>query len=136
MAAASNPERAEVQVLLGDLLRAEGQTSQALEHYRQALRSQPDLARAHLSTGVALVNSGQTDEGLQHLRRAAAGSDAEVRDAALDALRQLGLSRWLRRARASFRLDPLDRHQMGARIAQVVRHALPGGFRVAVGDRF
>ena len=39
------------------------------------------------------LNSGQTIEGLQHLRRAAAGSDAEVRDAALDALRQLGLSR-------------------------------------------
>jgi tetratricopeptide (TPR) repeat protein len=93
MAAASNPQRAEVQVLLGDLRRAEGQTSQALEHYRQALRSQPDFARAHLSAGVALVNSGQTNEGLQHLRRAAAGSDAEVRDAALDALRQLGLSR-------------------------------------------
>lgn len=90
-AAASNPDRAEVQVLLGDLLRVEGQTEQALEHYRRALQSQPDLARAHLSIGVTLVNSGQTDEGLGHLRRAAGGADVEARQAALDALRQLGV---------------------------------------------
>lgn len=91
LAATSNPDRAEVQVLLGDLLRSEGQTAQALERYRQALRSRPDFAPAHLSVGVTLVNSGQTDEGLRHLRRAAGSSDAEARQAALDALRQLGV---------------------------------------------
>ncbi len=93
LAAATNPDRAEVHVLLGDLLRAEGQSAPALEHYREALRSQPDFARARLSLGVALVNSGETDEGLRQLRRAAAGSDAEVREGALNALRQLGVAR-------------------------------------------
>ena len=93
LAAASNPDRAEVHVLLGDLLRAEGQAAPAIDHYREALRSQPGFARAQLSLGVALVNSGETDEGLRHLRRAAGSSDAEAREAALNALRQLGVSR-------------------------------------------
>ncbi len=91
LAVTTNPDRAEVQVLLGDLLRAEGQTAQALERYRLSLESQPDFARANLSIGVTLVNSGQTDEGLRHLRRAAESADAEARQAALDALRQLGV---------------------------------------------
>jgi tetratricopeptide (TPR) repeat protein len=90
---ASNPDRAEAQVLLGDLLRAEGQTEAALEHYRQALRTQPDSARAHLSLGVALVNAGDTEQGIVHLRTAADGSDDSARQEAIDALRQMGLSR-------------------------------------------
>ena len=83
-------DRAEARVLLGDLLRAEGQTESALEHYRQALRSQPDLSRAHLSLGLALVNTGDEEPGVVHLRRAAQGNDDSARKEALDALRQIG----------------------------------------------
>jgi Tfp pilus assembly protein PilF len=93
LAVASDRDRAEAHVLVGDLLRAEGQVGAAMEHYRDALRSQPDLARAHLSLGVALINSGKTDQGLLHIRRAVQSSDDSARKEAVNVLKQLGLPR-------------------------------------------
>jgi hypothetical protein len=42
---------------------------------------------------VALVNAGDREQGLVHLRTAANGPDDSARQEAIDALRQMGLSR-------------------------------------------
>ena len=86
----SAPELVDAQQLLADLLMAKGQARLALPHYREVLRVQPESGRAHLGIGSALVAIGDSTGAIPHLQKAAADSDPAVRDAAAQALRQLG----------------------------------------------
>ncbi len=86
----ADPKLVDAHVLLGDLLIAKGQAQVALEHYREALRIQPEFGRAHLGLGSALVAVGDLTGAVPHLQKAAADADPAVREAAAQALRQMG----------------------------------------------
>jgi predicted CXXCH cytochrome family protein len=85
-----NPGLVDAQLLLGDLLMAKGQAQAAIPHYRQAVRIQPESGLAHLRLGSALVAAGDLTGAISHLQKAVAGSDPAARDAAAQALRQMG----------------------------------------------
>jgi tetratricopeptide (TPR) repeat protein len=86
----ADPELADAHVLLADLLLAKGQAQVAREHYRDALRIQPEFGRAHLGLALALVAVGDLPGAIPHLQKAAADSNPAAREAAAQALRQLG----------------------------------------------
>ncbi len=86
----TDPAFADAQQLLGDLLLAEGQPQTALPHFREAVRLRPESGRALLGLGSALVAVGDGSGAVPYLQKAAAGSDAAVREEAVQALRQLG----------------------------------------------
>jgi predicted CXXCH cytochrome family protein len=87
----ADPELADAHQLLADLLMAKGETKAAIPHYRELVRIQPESGRAHLSLGSALVTTGDSAGAVPHLRKATAGSDRDVRDAAAQMLRQMGI---------------------------------------------
>jgi predicted CXXCH cytochrome family protein len=86
----TDPGLADAHQLLGDLLMAKGQSEAALPHYREAVRIQPESGRAHLGLGAALVATGDVTGAIPHLQKAAGDSDPGVREAAAQALRQIG----------------------------------------------
>jgi len=55
---------------LGIMLEERGQTAEAVEHYKQALRIKPDLAEVHNDLGVVLMLRGQLQEAIGHYRQA------------------------------------------------------------------
>jgi predicted CXXCH cytochrome family protein len=85
-----DPELADAHQLLGDLLMAKGQAQAALPHYREAVRIRPESGRAHLGLGSALIATGDVNGALPYLQKAATDSDPAVREAATQALRQIG----------------------------------------------
>ena len=85
----TDPAMIDAHLLLGDLLMAKDQAKVAIAHYREALRMQPELGRAHLRLGSALAAGGDVAGALPHLQKAAAETDLSVRQAAVQALRQL-----------------------------------------------
>jgi predicted CXXCH cytochrome family protein len=86
----ANPAFADAHELLGDLLQARNAASDAISHYREALRLRPESARAALGLGVALATTGNTEAAMPYLRKAAAGPEVEMRQRAEEMLRQLG----------------------------------------------
>jgi len=86
----ADPALVEAHLLLGDLLMSKGQAQTALPHYREAARLQPESGRAQWGLGAALASTGDVAGAIPHLQRAAAGPDPAARQAATDALRQLG----------------------------------------------
>lgn len=85
-----DPQLVDAHELLGDLLMAKGEVQSALPHYREAVRIQPESGRAQLSLGTALVAAGDVTGAITHLQKAATGSDAAVREEAVQLLRQMG----------------------------------------------
>ena len=86
----TDPGLVDARLLLADLLVAKGQVKDGLPHYLEAVRLRPESGRAQLGLGTALAATGDVAGALPHLRKAAADSDLAVRDAAAQALRQLG----------------------------------------------
>jgi len=66
------PAAAEQQRRLGDVLRLEGKTKDALQAYEEAVRLAPDLAGAHTDLGLALFALGRRAEAFEHFSRAVA----------------------------------------------------------------
>ncbi len=88
----ADPAFAEAHELLGDLLLARNQAHQAVSPYREALRLRPESARAAFGLGMALAATGNAGGAIPYLRKAASGPDAEIRQRAMEVLRQLGAS--------------------------------------------
>ncbi len=88
----NDPAFADAHELLGDLLLARNQVPAAVLQYREALRLRPQSVRASFGLGMALAVSGKSVEAIPILRKATAAPDAEIRQRALEMLRQLGAS--------------------------------------------
>jgi tetratricopeptide (TPR) repeat protein len=55
---------------LGGFLVEQGQSDEALAHFRRAVELQPGYAKAQYNLGAALRETGQVDEAIVHLQRA------------------------------------------------------------------
>jgi len=55
---------------LGEALRVQGKTDQALEHLYKALAIQPTYSPIHANLGIILCEHGRLDESIAHLREA------------------------------------------------------------------
>ena len=49
---------------LGAALQREGKNSEAISHYKMAIKINPDFAEAYNNLGVALMNKGNTSEAI------------------------------------------------------------------------
>lgn len=58
------PETAEDRYALGNVLREQGQTKEAIASYQTAIRLNPKLAKAHNNLGNLLKEQGQTEEAI------------------------------------------------------------------------
>lgn len=65
-----NAEQAEAHYKLGVLLEEAGQITEAIDHYRIAIRFNPMLAEAHVNLGAALASLGDLDGAIQVYRGA------------------------------------------------------------------
>ncbi len=88
-ALALNPAMAEAHELQGNLLERKNQMQAALHEYREALRVRPAFARAHLDIGAIYAAQGNRAAAIAEFQQASQSTDAEVRQMASDALRQL-----------------------------------------------
>ncbi|MBI3470490.1 MAG: tetratricopeptide repeat protein [Candidatus Solibacter usitatus] len=88
----ADPAFADAHELLADLLLARNQAHEAATHYREAVRLRPESAGAGFGLGMALAATGDPGGAIPYLRKAAAGPDLEIRQRAVEALRQLGAS--------------------------------------------
>jgi len=73
-------------------LRANGETDQAIAHYRQAVALRPDYAEAHYNLGRILVEKGELDEAIAHYEKAlnVNPADAEAHNNLGNALLRIG----------------------------------------------
>ncbi len=55
---------------LGIVLSEQGETDQAIDHYRQAVTLRSDYAEAHYNLGRLLVEQGRLDEAIDHYEKA------------------------------------------------------------------
>jgi tetratricopeptide (TPR) repeat protein len=63
---------------LGIALSEQGETDQAIDHYRRAVALRPDYAEAHYNLGRLLVEHGQLADAIAHYERAAAINPADA----------------------------------------------------------
>jgi tetratricopeptide (TPR) repeat protein len=75
---------------LADALAAQGQTAQAAEEYKKVLQLKPDQSDAQLGLGLALVQQHKLEEAKLYLQKAALSPDPDQRQAAANALSQIG----------------------------------------------
>jgi tetratricopeptide (TPR) repeat protein len=68
-AVAADPRLCEASYNLGALAEDLGDLTQAIAHYRAALRLAPDYADAHFNLAGALVRAGRPDEATPHWQR-------------------------------------------------------------------
>jgi predicted CXXCH cytochrome family protein len=86
----ADPAFADAHELLGDLLLGRNRAEQAVSHYRDAVRLRPESVRAGFGLGVALAATGNVSSAIPYLQKAANGPDLEIRQRAIEVLRQLG----------------------------------------------
>jgi hypothetical protein len=55
---------------LGAALRREGRNSEAISHYKMAIKLNPDFVLAHNNLGIALVAEGKNEEAISHYKMA------------------------------------------------------------------
>ena len=67
---AKNPDAWLAHNNLGAVLMREGNISEAVAHYKQAVRIDPDLAGVHYNLGDALVKEGRVQEAIGHYEQA------------------------------------------------------------------
>ena len=65
-----NPDSADLNYYIGDVLAKNGKLYQAVYHYKAALRIQYDFSEAHNSLGAALARLGNLDEAMRHFQEA------------------------------------------------------------------
>ena len=65
---------------LGNILAADRQFDEAVEHYKAALRTNPNNADAHNNLGVTLAQMGNLDAAIDHLSQAVQRRSQTVRD--------------------------------------------------------
>lgn len=86
----ADPNHADARQRLAEMLMAKGQTQAALPHYRELVRIRPESGQALLGLGATLAMTGDVTGGLPYLHKAAASRDRDVRDQAVQIIRQLG----------------------------------------------
>ena len=86
----ADPKFAGAHELLGDLLMARNEPREAVAHYRELLQARPGSGRAQLGLALALLAAGDRTGALPLLQKAADAADADVRQRAVELLRQLG----------------------------------------------
>ncbi len=67
-----NPDYAEAQNNLGNLLSKTGRAKEAEEHFRQALRVKPDYPEAQQTLGDLLLKTGRSQEAIDNYQQACA----------------------------------------------------------------
>ena len=72
---------------LGIVLSEQGETDQAIDHYRQAVTLRSDYAEAHYNLGRLLVEQGRLDEAIAHYEKA-----VEINPADPEAQNNLGVT--------------------------------------------
>ncbi len=88
-----NPDSSDTQILIGEMMRREGNLDQAEARYRRALELRPDSAEARLNLGVIQGQKGNLDAALEEFRLVAADGKFEQRDLAHDNIGQICLER-------------------------------------------
>ena len=86
----ADPKSSEAHNFRGVVLEREGKGAEALEEFLNAIRLQPDFGRAHLNAARLLAAKGDRAAAIQHLRQAAKSPEANIRQQAAAALKQLG----------------------------------------------
>jgi len=66
----SNPNSADVHMLLGEAFADQGEYGTALEEYHKSLALNPNQAQTHFLTGLALLHEGSPAEAVQEFRTA------------------------------------------------------------------
>ena len=66
----SNPNSADVHMLLGEAFADQGEYGTALEEYRKSLAINPNQAQTHFLAGLALLRTGSPAEAVQEFRTA------------------------------------------------------------------
>lgn len=90
-AVAVKPELAAAQSNLGMALLLQGRIGDAKLHLERAVALNPDLFEAHLNLGRILSLQHDVTTAAAHYRKAAASPDPEIRSAATEGLRNIGL---------------------------------------------
>lgn len=90
-AVAVKPELAAAQSNLGMALLLQGRIGDAKLHLERAVALNPDLFEAHLNLGRALSLEQDATSAAAHFRKAAASPDPEIRRAAAEGLKNIGL---------------------------------------------
>jgi len=63
-------DHAEADYIRGNALRMEGRNSEAISHYKMAIKLNPDYAEAHYNLGNALRREGKNSEAISHYKMA------------------------------------------------------------------
>ena len=90
-AVAVKPELAAAQSNLGMALLLQGRAGDAKPHLERAIAVNPDLFEAHLNLGRALSLEHDVTAAAAHYRKAASSPDPEIRSAASEGLKNIGL---------------------------------------------
>jgi Flp pilus assembly protein TadD len=75
---------------LGQLLEADGKISEAVSHYKEAIRLRPDFGKARLELGAVLARKGDRGAAAVEFRAAQADPDPQIRERAVAALAAVG----------------------------------------------
>lgn len=92
MAVLYQPNMAEAHETLGTLAARKRDWRTAIKHYRDALQARPGYDRALLGMGTALAAGGDVLSARSYLQQAAASSNPDVRNEALEILQATGSS--------------------------------------------
>jgi tetratricopeptide (TPR) repeat protein len=112
---------------LGIVLGNQGRVSDAIEHYKEALRLKPDYAEAHNNLGFALSQVGKTDEAIRQYAEALRidPDDVEAHNNLGNAWLQMGkLDEAIKQYEAALRTKPdyVDAHNnLGAALLRLGR---------------
>lgn len=87
------PDSADTQILIGEVLRREGNLDRAEARYKKALAFEPDSPEAHLNLGVVYGMKGRTSEALHEFQAAAHNEQFAHRDLAYDNIGKIHLDR-------------------------------------------
>ena len=90
-AVAVKPELAAAQSNFGMALLLQGRIGDAKPHLERAIAVNPDLFEAHLNLGRALSLEHDVNAAAAHYRKAATSPDPEIRSAASEGLKSIGL---------------------------------------------
>jgi len=87
----ADPNQPVAHEFLGRLLEAAGNASEAIGHYREAIRIQPAFGRARVALAAALARKGDRGTAASEFRLALSDPDPQVREMAAAGLAALGV---------------------------------------------